>query len=150
MIMHHIAILDKKRKLLEKILSKEKTIESRWYKTKRAPWHAIAENDIVYFKDCGEPITAVAKVRKVLFFDKLNKEKVLSILQKYGRDIGFTNLEYMDYYDGKNYCVLIFLEDVKEVEPFSISKDGFGNACAWITVNNIEKIELKKSNRFSS
>jgi hypothetical protein len=138
--MDHIAILDKKRKLLAKIVSREKTIESRWYQTKRTPWHNIQTEDIIYFKDAGELITAKAKVKDVLFFDDLNREKVLMILQKYGKAIGFTNLSYTEYYKKKKYCILIFLEDVKEIKPFDIDKTGFGNACAWMTVKDVKKI----------
>lgn len=43
--MYHIAILAKRRKLLDKILSGEKRIESRWYLTRRTPWGRIAPND---------------------------------------------------------------------------------------------------------
>jgi len=139
--MHHIAILDKKRNLLQKIIAGEKTIESRWYQTKRTPWHNIKSGDIVYFKDAGELITVKAKVKEVLFFDELDKEKVEKILQKYGNDIGFKSLEYSDYFVGKNYCILVFLENVEKIEPFDIDKTGFGNACAWMTVKNINDIK---------
>jgi ASC-1-like (ASCH) protein len=138
--MDHIAILDKKRNLLPKIISGEKTIESRWYQTKRTPWHNIKKDDTVYFKDAGELITVRASVKDVLFFEELNKEKVLKILQKYGKAIGSSTLEYHDYYVGKNYCILIFLEDVQEIKPFDIDKTGFGNACAWMTIKDIKKI----------
>ncbi len=141
--MDHIAILDKKRKLLQKIISREKTIESRWYQTKRTPWNNIKVKDIVYFKDCGEPITAKAKVSKVLFFEDLNKDKVLMILKKYGKEICMETLEYTAYYHKKNYCILIFLDDVKQIAPFNIDKTGFGSACAWITVKDIKKIKEK-------
>jgi len=139
--MHHVAILDRKRKLLDKILSGEKTIESRWYKHRRAPWNAISKGDTIYFKDCGEPITAKAAVKNVLFFDNLDKDKVLMILHRYGRAICLEILDYTPYYDGRNYCILLFLENVKKIKPFNIDKTGFGNANAWITVENIDKIK---------
>ncbi|MGV8087087.1 MAG: hypothetical protein ACP5N1_05650 [Candidatus Woesearchaeota archaeon] len=138
--MDHVAILDKKRKLLQKIISNEKTIESRWYVTKRTPWHNIKSEDTIYFKDAGEPITAKAIVKDVLFFDDLNKEKVLSIIKKYGKAICLETLEYTEYYQKKKYCILIFLENVKEIKPFNIDKCGFGSACAWITIKDIKTI----------
>lgn len=39
--MHHLAILKKSWPLIPKILNKQKTIESRWYKVKCAPWNKI-------------------------------------------------------------------------------------------------------------
>jgi S-adenosylmethionine:tRNA-ribosyltransferase-isomerase (queuine synthetase) len=140
--MYHIAILDKKRRLLEKVISKEKTIESRWYKTRRTPWNNIRKGDVIYFKNSGELITVKADVKDVLFFDKLNKELVLKILKKYGKAICMETLKYTDYYKKKNYCILMFLENVREIKPFNIDKKGFGNACAWITLEDIKKIKI--------
>jgi hypothetical protein len=140
--MDHIAILDKKRNLLSKIISREKTIESRWYQTKRTPWHNIKKEDKVYFKDAGELISVKARVKEVLFFDDLNKEKVLKILHKYGKDLGKLKIEYNEYYEKKKYCILVFLEDVQEIKPFDIDKTGFGNACAWMTVKDVKDISL--------
>jgi hypothetical protein len=141
--MDHIAILDKKRKLLDKILSGEKTIESRWYKHRCAPWNAISQGDMIYFKDCACPVTAKARVKDVLFFDRLDKEKVVMILKKYGKAICLETLEYTGYYVGRNYCILVFLENVSKIEPFNIDKTGFGNANAWLTVKDIDKIKKR-------
>jgi len=127
---------------LPKIISGEKIIESRWYQTKRTPWHNIKKDDVIYFKDAGEKITVKARVKNVLFFDDLNKEKVLKILQEYGTDICMGTLDYTPYYDKKKYCILIFLEDVQEIKPFHIDKTGFGNACAWMTIKDVKEIMI--------
>ena len=55
--MEHLAILSKHSRLLAKILSREKTIESRWYKFKKTPYKNIAIGDTIYFKESGEPVT---------------------------------------------------------------------------------------------
>lgn len=44
--MDHVAILRKDWKLLPKILSGEKTIESRWYQTKRGSYNKIKEGTL--------------------------------------------------------------------------------------------------------
>jgi hypothetical protein len=85
--MDHLAILDKKRKLLPKIISGEKTIESRWYKTRRTPYNKIEVGDIVYFKDSGEPVRVRATVGKVLFFSDLTESKIRDILKDYAKGI---------------------------------------------------------------
>jgi len=54
--MNHIAIMRKSWGLAEKILTGEKTIESRWYETRRAPWGKIKKGDIVYLKLFNSPI----------------------------------------------------------------------------------------------
>lgn len=76
--MNHIAIMKKSWELIPKIISGEKTIESRWYKNRIAPWDRISEGDTVYFKDSGEPVSAVATVSKVLQFDNLDGKQFLT------------------------------------------------------------------------
>ena len=140
--MDHIAIMNKKWKLIPKILDGSKAIESRWYVNKIKPWNSVKAGDYVYFKDTGEPITVSAKVSKVLQFDELNEEKFEYIMDNYADGIQVLTREYDEYYKSKNYCILIFLKDVKSVEPFNISKEGFGNACAWMCVDNIDSIKI--------
>ena len=65
----HVAIMKKSWRLLPKILSGEKTVESRWYSIKAAPWGRIHPGDPIYFKDSGEPVTVRAIVEKVDAFD---------------------------------------------------------------------------------
>jgi len=66
--MDHLDIMNKKWNLIPKILSGEKKIESRWYMARFVPWGRIKKGDTVYFKDAGMPVTAKAKVSKVLFY----------------------------------------------------------------------------------
>ncbi len=142
--MEHIAILNKKLKLLEKILSGKKIIESRWYKSKKTPYKNIQEGDIVYFKESGEPVSVKTFVKKVLFFDNLNEDKIKKILHVYGKGIGVDESDVQNVID-KKYCTLIFLKDVKKINPFSINKKGYGLMSAWISVDNINKIKIKPS-----
>ncbi len=140
--MNHVAILTKKRNFLNKIISGEKTIESRWYVNKIAPWNKIKKGEIVYFKNSGEQIKVKAKVKKVLSFD-LKHKKIKDILLEYGEEIGFNLQEidkWIEFYKNKNYCILMFLENPIEIKPFNINKKGFGNACAWLCVDDIERI----------
>lgn len=140
--MHHLAILSKERKLLAKILSGEKTIESRWYKFPKTPYQKISAGDIIYFKESGAPVTAKAGVSKVLFFAALNQEKIIQILTEYGKQICIP-LSSADRHIGKNYCTLIFLKEVEAIPPFQINKSGYGNMTAWITIEDIERIKRK-------
>lgn len=132
--MQHIAILKKQWNLLELILNGKKTIESRWYKTKRAPFNKIKPKDIVYFKNSGELITAKAEAYKVLQFENLNKKKIKEILKNYGQRIGIENVPTQNFKD-KNYCILIFLKNPKKIKPFHISKKGYGLMSAWMVLD---------------
>ncbi len=146
--MDHIAIMKKSWNLIPKILSGKKTIESRWYKSRIAPWNKITSNDIIYFKNSGEKIIVKAEVSDVLQFENLNKEKIYSILKEYGSKIAVsTPIEKFESiyprYENKRYCILIFLKNPEKLIPFNINKKGFGNACAWICIGDINKIKSK-------
>lgn len=130
--------------LLPKIINGEKTIESRWYKNKYAPWDKIKRGDTVYFKNSGEPVTVKTGVSDVLQFFNLTPAKVKKILKEYGSLDGIPGNEINKYYNmfkNKNYCLLVFLENQKRVNPFNINKKGFGAMSSWISVENIESIK---------
>lgn len=141
--MDHVAIMRKDWGFLHKILTGQKKIESRWGVNKCAPWGKVKVGDMIYFKNSGEPVSAVSQVSKVLKFEKLNKIKVKEILEKYGEAVGIpvSNLEdFIKWAEKKHYCTLIYLKNSKSVKPFNINKKGFGSACAWISIENIKSI----------
>jgi len=145
-IMHHLAIMRKSWGLLLKILTGEKTIESRWYKNKYSPWDKINKGDIVYFKNSGESVTVKTEVFDILQYAGLKPERVREILQEYGAKIGLGINEIDKYYEmfkEKNYCLLIFLKNPEKIEPFEIDKSGFGAMSAWIMVDDISRIKVK-------
>jgi ASC-1-like (ASCH) protein len=130
--------------LTEKILSGDKTIESRWYKNRYAPWGKVAVDDIVYFKNSGEAAKVRAKVGGVLQFEDLTESKVREILEKYGEEDGLEADElalYFERFKRKRYCILIFLKNVEEVPPFEVNKQGFGAMAAWLTADSLEAIK---------
>ena len=144
--MIHVAIMKKSWHLIEKILSGEKTIESRWYQTRRAPWNKVSAGDLIYFKNSGEKIIACAKVNKVLQFELKNKLEVSSVIDKYGKNICLVNVNINQWKSIPKYVVLMYLSNAKLVKPFSINKTGFGSACAWLCIkdnpNKNKKIKI--------
>ena len=80
--MDHVAIMNKKMGLIDKVLDGRKTIESRWYKNRTAPWGKIKKGDTIYFKDSGGPIRARAEVKKVKFFEKGYDIVMVEVLSK--------------------------------------------------------------------
>lgn len=141
--MEHIAILDKKRKLLQKIVSGEKTIESRWYLSKRVPWGRIKAGEKVYFKESGEPVHVSTTVSEVMQF-YLPCEDVRGLVEKYGPAICFDMSDVdklVTWCSARKYCILIRLKDVEEIAPFEIDKKGFGMMAAWITMDSMDRIK---------
>ncbi|HBM45793.1 MAG: hypothetical protein UT05_C0002G0049 [Parcubacteria group bacterium GW2011_GWF2_38_76] len=142
--MEHVAIMKRSWKHIEKILSGEKNIESRWYSMKCRPWNLIKKGEKIYFKDSGGVIRIKAEVNKVLQFDGLVSKEVQEILNKYGKDIGIQkdqSKEFFERFKNKKYCILVFLNNITEIKPFDINKTGFGMMSAWITVDSISKIK---------
>jgi len=141
--MDHVAVMKGSWGLTRKILAGDKTVESRWYKARRPPWNAIGRGDAVYFKDSGKPVNMVARVAKVIQFSDLDPRKVGEILQKYGSGIGIEERDSRKFFEAfrdKRYCILVFLKDVREVEPFYIDKSGFGLMSAWLMLDDVGKI----------
>lgn len=129
--------------LTGKILHGQKTIESRWYKVKYAPWNRIRAGEIIYFKNSGEPVTISAVVDRVLYFSDLTPEKVEEILAQYGHDDGIEEErmpEFFERFKDKRYCMLIFLKDVQAVSPFEINKRGFGMMASWLCVDSVNRL----------
>jgi len=146
--MEHVAIMRKSWGLTSKILTGEKKIESRWYKTKYAPWGRIKSGEIVYFKDSGEPITVKTEVEKVIQFSDLTPKKVKQILDKYGKadGLGIDEIpKFFEMFKDKKYCVLIFLKTPQKIEPFEIDKAGFGAMSSWLVAEDVNKIKKPES-----
>jgi len=144
--MEHVAIMKKSWGLTEKILSGQKTIESRWYANRSVPWDKIAAGDTVYFKNSGEPVTIKATVGKVLQFSELTPKIVQELLYKYGHDDGLEQSEiprFFQIFKDKKYGILIFLKDVSSVAPFEINKRGFGAMAAWISVDRVSTLKKR-------
>ena len=145
--MQHIAIMKKSWGLIPKILSGEKSVESRWYKTKHTPWDNIKPGEVVYFKDSGSPVTIKAEVEKVVQFSDLIPEKINELLSLFDEAIGLERDKIPDFFErvkDKKYCILIFLKNAQKVEPFDIDKTGFGNMAAWIRVGKVEQVKIRK------
>ena len=144
--MDHIAIMRKSWGLLPKILTGEKTIESRWYKNKCSPWGKIKRGDVVYFKNSGEPVTIKAEVSKIIQYLDLTSAKVRWTLQKYGTKDGLGIDEIDKYYQrfkDRKYCLLVFLKNPQKIKPFEIDKTDYGNMAAWIAIDDVNKLRKR-------
>ncbi len=151
--MDHVAILRKARiskgdNLLGDILSGKKTIESRWYVNKIAPWNNIEAGEYVYLKESGCPVTAKAKVTKVIQYENLDINLIKKITSEYGSQIDPNDspedLEKWVIAQGnKRYCILIFLSEVEKITPFEVDKTGYGISSAWLVTDNINKLKVK-------
>lgn len=144
--MDHIAIMNPVWKLIPKILSGKKTIESRWYQTRRTPWNQASTGDTVYFKDAGRPVTACAMVADVLQFELASVEDAKRIVSRYGNEIALVNPNPETWGKIAQYCILVRLSDARPVDPpFEIDKRGFGTGAAWLTLEDVRSIRKQSS-----
>ncbi|QQG43120.1 MAG: hypothetical protein HYW45_02865 [Candidatus Daviesbacteria bacterium] len=81
----HLAIFSKD--VGEKILTGQKTMESRFSQSKNAPFQQISTGDLVYIKPSGKEIIGEFRVNKVIFFDGLTPQDLLDIEKRYGAEL---------------------------------------------------------------
>lgn len=141
--MDHVAIMNPRWRLIEKILTGQKTIESRWYVHKISPWGKISAGETIYFKDAGKKVTAKAEVEQIIEIEIDSKETAIEFIHEYQDKLCFTpeSLLSFDWLNGKKYGMLIFLKNAQEITPFAIDKTGYGNACAWICTPDISRVK---------
>lgn len=92
----------------EDILSGKKTIETRFSKSKIAPFGVVGAGDIVYIKPAGYDIIGQFRVQKVIYFDGLDFEQLEQIKQEYGEKIAAPK-EYWHSKKDSKYGSLIFI-----------------------------------------
>lgn len=139
--MDHVAIMTPGWKMIPRILDGEKTIESRWYQTRRAPWGKIEKGDRVFFKDSGKAITVMARVKRVWQFEIHDLNEAEKIVAEFGGRICLVDSDVGSWPRVPKYCVLVELQDPASITPFAIDKRGFGAGTAWMTMDSIEKIK---------
>lgn len=140
--MHHVAIMSKSWGLIPKILSGGKTIESRWYQTRRAPWGRVEVGDTIFFKNTGEGVSAQASVLRVEQIELGGISDTIELVKQYGKDICLPNHDPQTWGRVPRYCILMWLSSPIPIQPpFEINKKGFGGPVAWITTQDILSIK---------
>lgn len=141
----HLAIMSKSPPWLTRIAQGQKRVESRWYNQRRCPWQAIKQGDRIFFKNAGGPVTLMATVDTVVFYEHLHQQRIEALLDRYGQDLGILPAEYPFFLRqvcNKQFAIFISLTNVLPVAPFQINKKGFGAMSAWISVENIQSIRI--------
>lgn len=131
--MEHLAIMSKG--YIEKILEGQKKIESRFSKNKITPYMNISKGDTVYLQETGKMVTAMFRVKDVLFFQDLSPVKIQEIRKKYGDDICADD-EFWQMKINSQYATLIFIDNPIKITPFKVFKN---DRSAFKTTKDVKK-----------
>lgn len=139
MINYHLVIL--KKPYLEAILSGRKKVESRFMQAKRHGFGRVLPGDKLFLKVSSGPVCATATVSAVKNFQNLTPERLIEVKEKYNHCLFGSD----EYWQGKRDCrfgFLVWLEDVKLIEPVRINKKDWR---AWVVLTEKENFGLLKT-----
>jgi hypothetical protein len=114
----HLAIFAEP--FLSKVLSGEKTIESRFSRNRCAPYREIDDGDIILVKEVAGPICGIALARHAWFYD-LVAEPVDRIRARFGVGICGDDAFWTARSDAL-YATLIELDSAASIGPVSCDK----------------------------
>lgn len=108
---------------IDKILSGQKTIESRFSRQKIAPFGQVATGDLVLMKQSGGKLRGQFLVDKTIFFDHPSTHDVQLIRSEYAQEITVDE-KFWKQHEGACYITLIFITNAAAflVEPYKIPK----------------------------
>lgn len=93
---------------IEKILSREKSMEGRFSISKVLPYGAVKKGDEIYLKESGGLVVGRAIADNVLYYENLNPEAIGKIRKEYNQELCAND----KFWQGKakaKYATLIFL-----------------------------------------
>jgi hypothetical protein len=114
----HLAILAEP--FLSLVLEGRKTIESRFTRTRCAPFDRIRRGDIIMLKQVGGPVRGLALAKEAWFFD-LHHRSIETIRRQYYRPICADD-EFWEQKRGASYATLIELAEAVSIGAIPFSK----------------------------
>lgn len=114
----HLAIFSEP--FLSKVLSGEKTIESRFSRNRCAPYGEIGDGDIILLKEVAGPICGLALARRSWCYD-LATEPIDRIRLRFGAEIGADDRFWASRAEAA-YATLIELHSPAAISPVACEK----------------------------
>ncbi|NMC60194.1 MAG: hypothetical protein GYA51_12560 [Candidatus Methanofastidiosa archaeon] len=140
--MDHVAYLDAQAKEMEKLISGNKKMIIRGAAGRKLPYGKVNLGDILYFinNNAEGLVKASAKVKNVFNSEKMDTDESKKLIETNQKKLQLTDKQFSRW-AGKRYLVLIEVDDVKELSPFSIDKSQYGNMDDWLLVEDIKKVK---------
>ena len=140
--MVHLVYCDDKEKVLEKILSGEKTMVVRGAAGRKIPHSRVFADEVLYFMKKGsKTITAKAYVVNVENLTKLSEEEIISTLKENQPKLNLSDKQKARWH--KKCLCLIEFGSVEEIAPLDF--DHQGNMDDWLIIEKIEDIVVGTS-----
>ena len=133
---YHLVIL--KKPYLDAILDGRKPVESRFWKTRRHAFGRVMRGDKLFLKQSSGPVCGMATVDAVKNFENLTPEQIIAIKQQYNNLVGGSDERWQQRSDCK-FGVLVWLKDVKTIEPVQINKKDWR---AWVVLTENQNYGL--------
>ena len=144
--MVHLVYCDDKDKVLEKILSGQKTMVVRGATGRKIPHSRVFEGEVLYLMKKGTAkITAMATVDSVQNFVKLSDEEIVRTLEENQERLQLSEKQKERWH--KKSLILVGLKDVKEITPLDF--DHQGNMDDWLIIEKIEDVVVGTSIPFN-
>ena len=135
--MVHVVYCDDKEKVLEKIISGEKTMIIRAAAGRKIPHSRVFEGETLYLMKKGTgKISAMARVKEVKNYVKLNEEEIVKILDENQNKLNLSDKQKQRWH--KKCMCLVEFDQLKEIEPLDF--DHQGNMDDWLIIEKIEDV----------
>lgn len=140
--MVHLVYCDDKEKVLEKILSGEKTMVVRGAAGRKIPHSRVFADEVLYFmKKSSKKITAKANVISVENLTKLSEEEIISTLKDNQPKLNLSDKQKVRWH--KKCLCLIEFGSIEEIVPLDF--DHQGNMDDWLIIGKIEDVVVGTS-----
>ena len=136
----HLVIL--KKRPIDNILNGRKTIESRFWKTRRPAFGRVSRADTLFLKLSSGPVCAKAKVSDVRCYENLTPGQIRRIRQQYDSGILGSD-EYWLSKQNSRFAMLVWLTDVRPIDHIRIDKKDWR---AWVMLTEGDDFGLLRAN----
>ena len=141
--MDHVVYLDAKANEFDKLLLGKKTMIIRGAAGRKMPYGRVNVGDYLYLleNDGSGLVRAKAKVGSVFNSEKIDKDESIDLVEEHQDRLLLTDIQ-IKRWAGKRYLVLIEVDNVEVLDPFSIDKSDYGNMDDWLPVGDINRVKL--------
>lgn len=140
--MVHLVYCDDKEKVLEKILTGQKTMVARGAAGRKIPHSRVNEGETLYFMKKGTgKISATAIVDSAQNFVKLTDDEISSTLEANQARLQLSEKQLARWH--RKCLILVGFTDVTKIDPLDF--DHQGNMDDWLIIDKIEDVTVGTS-----